>query len=356
MKKDSQPIFLGYLHSFRGFAIANIVFIHVVVAIFITAKIAFNHPLFLINEAFFHDSTLYFSIISGILFTAVLKPKGYTNFYKNKLKYVIFPYLFFTLLISLIKVSFAKDISFPYVVYNYFYTVAIDFVFGKADFAFWYIPVLVFLYLVTPFLDYLLNTNKLTKIIFLLIVLSPLLVSRIQILFEYTLRIETMIYFTGAYAFGMFLGLDLEKHLNWVKTQFIGISIVALLTTIVLIYMQLNGIDKFGRISLNETVFYIQRICVSCIVIFLFKNRGERQPLWLSKVASDSFAIYFLHSFVAFSSASLLMFLVQIDYTAPFNLVITAILLLAWTIILCMLIIFIFKKIFGKYSRMLIGA
>lgn len=356
MKNDSQVAFLGYLHSFRGFAIINIVFLHAVVAIFIAAKIAFNHPLFLINEALFHDSTLYFSIISGVLFTIILKPKGYTVFYRSKFKYVILPYLFITLLISLVKVSFAENANFPALIYNFFSTVFLDFIFGKAQIVLWYIPVLIFLYLITPLLDYLLHTNKITKFLFLLIVLSPLLVSRIQTAFDYILSIETMIYFTGAYAFGMFLGSDLEKYLAWVKKQLVSILIVAILSTVALIYMQLNGIDKFGRISLNESAFYIQKICVSCIVIILFKNRGEKQPMWLFKIAGYSFAIYFLHSIILFPSATLFMFLISIESIAPFNLIIASIALSIYAIIFCILLVLLFRKIFGKNSRFLIGS
>ncbi len=83
MNKKNQPSFLGYLHSFRGFAIINIVAIHAFgYAIFITNKNSFDpkDPIDIANGLLFHNSTIYFAVISGILFSVVLKSKGYKRF------------------------------------------------------------------------------------------------------------------------------------------------------------------------------------------------------------------------------------------------------------------------------------
>ena len=74
--------FLGYVHSFRGFAILNIVAIHaVVVALIVPAD--WNPdpaaPLYVLNETLFHDSTLYFALISGILFSSILHAPAATS-------------------------------------------------------------------------------------------------------------------------------------------------------------------------------------------------------------------------------------------------------------------------------------
>lgn len=99
----SNDSFLGYLHTFRGFAIINIVFIHCVVAAFLAVDQMDVHPIPIWNELLFHDSTLYFSFISGLLFTAILQKRGYNKFYLSKARNVILPYAFLTLLITVLK-------------------------------------------------------------------------------------------------------------------------------------------------------------------------------------------------------------------------------------------------------------
>ena len=47
------------------------------------------------------NSTIYFALISGLLYTAILKKKGYAQFFISKLKFVVLPYLFFTLFYSI---------------------------------------------------------------------------------------------------------------------------------------------------------------------------------------------------------------------------------------------------------------
>src|SRR6056297_2213580 len=83
MNKNHQPSFLGYLHSFRGFAIINIVFIHAFAyALFLANDNSLDpkDPIGMANGLLFHNSTIYFAVISGILFSVVLKSKGYKRF------------------------------------------------------------------------------------------------------------------------------------------------------------------------------------------------------------------------------------------------------------------------------------
>ena len=110
MPDKNTPEFLGYLHSFRGLAILKIVFGHAVAAACIGAYGVFDvsKPILIISEVFYHDSTLYFAMISGLLFSKILKPRGYYKFYKSKLKHILLPYLFFTVVLTLIKINFSQ--------------------------------------------------------------------------------------------------------------------------------------------------------------------------------------------------------------------------------------------------------
>ncbi|HEY5689417.1 MAG TPA: acyltransferase family protein, partial [Yeosuana sp.] len=188
MNKKNQPSFLGYLHSFRGFAILNIIFIHA----FAYALFQYNNnsfdlkdPFYISNELLFHNSTIYFAVISGILFSVVLKSKGYKRFYSSKLKNVLLPYLFLTLLFSIFNPIFNPPIFKPFALQPdfiaYLNAAFNNFIFGTAQFPYWYIPILIFLYLVTPILDYLMNIKKWGTLLMLVIIALPLAISRVEV-------------------------------------------------------------------------------------------------------------------------------------------------------------------------------
>ncbi len=363
MKNIQQPKqFLGYLHNFRGFAIINIVAIHAVVFAFLGASnfnFNPNNPIAITNEILFHNATIYFAVISGILFSAVLKAKGYKAFYIGKFKHVVLPYLFFTLVFSI----FDQKSNNPFVVLTnfteYYHAVIRNFIYGKANFVFWYIPILLFLYLVTPLVDYLINSKKIGTYFFIILICIPLVVSRIEmmeLMKSDFLSLQTMLYFLGAYVAGMYIGVDLEKRLAWVKNNFIWLIVIALLSTIALVYIQLKNIDMLGRVSIRATLYYIQKVCISGIVIVLLKNMGEKKIIGLHQIAKDGFAIYFLHGFLIFSLIGILMPILSFSKIAPFNIFIGAFLMLVLSITISMLFVFIFRKIFGGKSRMIIGA
>jgi surface polysaccharide O-acyltransferase-like enzyme len=346
MTDTKNPHFLGYLHSFRGLAILKIVLGHAVAAACIGAYGVFDvsYPVLMISEIFYHDSTLYFAIISGLLFSKVLKPKGYVRFYKSKLKNILLPYIFFTVVLTLIKVNFSHYSSFQEGLQHTVSKISLNFIFGKANFALWYIPVLIFLYLMTPVLVFLQNKNRFTKALFILIILVPLFISRIQTLTAYSLRIETMIYFMGSYALGMYLGVDLNVKLNKIRTYKWSIVLMATMSTMCLFYLYKNQMDMVGIVSLKELAFYIQKTCFAFILILMFKKLDTNQPIWLKPIARDSFSIYFIHGSILYALLPLFMFVIGARSLDPLN------------VLLSMLMVFIFKKIFGKNSRMIVGA
>ena len=231
-----------------------------------------------------------------------------------------------------------------------------NFVFGKANFALWYIPVLIFLYLVTPFLEFLQRKNSVTKTLFFLIIIAPLFISRIQNLTEYSLSLETMIYFTGAYALGMYLGIDLNKKLSWLNKYKFVFVLMGLISSSFLFYFYINDIDSLGMVSLKETVFYIQKISFAIVFILLFKSLEEKQPKWLSPIASDSFSIYFIHGSILYAISPWFIFLLKAKTMNPWNVVLGAVILFFLVLLICMAIVAISKKLFGKYSRMIVGA
>lgn len=362
MNNNNSSLFLGYLQSFRGFAIINIVAIH---AIGLALYFVYNNAdvskntFSIVNQLLFHNSTIYFAVISGLLFSAVLKSKGYKHFYLNKFKNVLLAYLFLTLFFSVFNPTpsnfFALHTDFTL----YLEKALHNFINGTAQFTYWYIPVMIFLYLVTPLLDYIMNLKRWPTIFIVLIVLLPLGISRAELIdvgeVDY-LHLSTMIYFMGAYAAGMYLGANPEDRLNWVKKNFRLLMLITAFSSAALIYFELKSVDRFGAWSLRGTLFYIQKMCLSGIFLILFKNWGERQPDWLGQIAKYSFTIYFLHAFFLLILYSLLMPLSTLNIILPLKLFMVCFIFLLSSIALSILVGRLFKGLFGKYSRMLVGS
>ncbi|MES2429823.1 MAG: acyltransferase [Bacteroidota bacterium] len=361
MTTINKPPFLGYLHSFRGFAIINIVAIHAsVFAGYVFSK-SFGplNPIAIANELLFHNSTIYFAVISGMLFSAVLNKKGYKTFFFSKFKYVFLPYLFFTLVYSIFNDRSNDWFALQPNVEAYLKELPRNFIYGKASFVFWYIPVLFFLYLVTPLLNYLLHIKKWGSWLMAFIIAIPLLVRRVE--FEEFMQrdflsLQTMIYFTGAYAAGMFIAHNLEDRLDWIRRNkwlFIGIAIFS---TAGLLYTALHSINRIGVFSINSTLYYIQKISLSALALLFFKNLRASQPKWLNPIAKIAFTIYCAHMIFLFLVIMHLAPFMQNEKFATFNIIGGGILILVLSILLCIIFAWIFRKIFGKYSRMIIGS
>jgi len=356
--KVTEPIFLGYLHSFRGLAILNIVVVHAMAAAFIGAYGVFDDSnlLLMVSEIFYHDSTLYFAFISGLLFSKILKLKGYLRFYKSKFKHILLPYLFVTLVLTLTKINFNSFSSFEALLENTFNKVWMSFLYGKASFALWYIPVLLFLYLITPILDFLQSSNRFCKWLFFISILIPLFVSRIYISNEYVLRFETLVYFAGAYSLGMFIGNNLNEKLITINKHKNLLLVIALLSTVSLFYLYMEEFDMVGTVNLKETIFYIQKICFAFLFIIFFYNRKDKQPKWMDSIAQDSFSIYFIHGPILYLMLPFFRFILEIENMKPFTVVIVAVFLFIMSVLFSRMIVILFNKIFGKYSRMIIGS
>ncbi|GAA4802137.1 hypothetical protein GCM10023330_05250 [Litoribaculum gwangyangense] len=194
--------------------------------------------------------------------------------------------------------------------------------------------------------------------LFMLVIIAlPLAISRVELMDmeENQLSLSTMIYFSGAYAAGIYFGNHPEKKFSWVKKNMLLFVLIALLSSVALVYFQTIEINKFGDWSLMSALYYIQKMCLSGIFIVLFKNLGERQPRWLNPVASYAFVIYFLHAFFLDLIAEPIMPLSTMHQIAPLNLFLASITYLVLSIGLSMVIGLIFKKLFGKYSKRLVG-
>ncbi len=351
-RKFNHPI-----HAFRGFAILNIVAIHAFGFIFFHAASGENAPKTALaafewaNGILLHDSTLYFTFISGILFSMVLADRGYRRFFRSKISYVLLPYVLFTCLYTLTSIppegaatpSDGGMVTFALLVGNNLLT-------GGAVFAFWYIPVLLVLYVATPFLAKLLAVKSATWPI-VLIILLPLVFSRVWPEIRWT----NFVYFLGAYMLGMYVGANYRVTMGWIRKNVTSLSLIAIGSTIILVALFWRESPTWGIVIFAESFWYIQKVAFSALVLLLFERTMTRVPKWLDVLGNYAFAIYFLHSGVLFMTYGLISKWGVVLDSAPLILVF-AVGNFVFVIIASVMITYALKMALRGSSRYVVGA
>lgn len=353
---QSQRPFLGYVHSFRGFAIINVVMIHCL-GLSLSAANHFvpdpRNPLFIITETLFHGSTIYFALISGLLFSSILRGRGYARFYRAKALNVVMPYLVFTALFTMICPPGPEGL---FVIradwQNYAPDVFSNFMLGQAQFTYWYIPVLLFLFALTPALRFITSDKRLGYTAPVLILAAPLMFSRTAMVLSFT----TLVYFTGAYTAGVFLGQDIEQKLSWISDRYRFLLAFVILSSAVIVYLQWYEIEYIGPISMLESLYYIQKLALSAVILVWLRGMADDQPRWLSSLANGAFSIYFLHMIFILLALGFVYPLLFATGYYQLNIIAGAFGMLLITLSLSSGFIFASRIVFGKYSRMMVGS
>lgn len=354
-----KSAFNSALHAFRGFAILNITAIHVL-----------SWPFYIIRERQYdvpesfglvdasigillHDSTLYFTFISAILFSTVLKAKGYPRFFRSKFTNVFFPFLVFTLFATALKWDFSGLIPFHISIESlpvYLGSTVMNLLTGNSLWIYWYIPILLSLFVVTPLLD---RLPSLPGGYWLcgIIILAPLVCSRVWPAVSWT----TYVYFLGAYLLGMLVGKHYEQAIAFISKFKLSFIIVAIVTTGWFFVTSPFGPVVFGTVNLQESVWYIQKIAFAALVLLWFERKLTTVPKWLDVLANYAFALYFIHMFIVAIYFSLLDASgLRLDNSA----ILTLNFIVSYPLVLsvCVAFIFLFKKVLGRYSRYILGS
>lgn len=347
---------IRHLHAFRGFAIINIVAVHAFGTVLkIGPPQADPGPaakwIWISNEILFHDSTLYFALISGLLFTVALRRRGWSRFFRNKLTNVISPYIVMSLLFTLVK--WYKDYGFPSAgnpPAAFLGGFLSNLWLGTAQPGYWYIPVIVVLFAATPLLLFLV-TGRHAGIGILVVAALPLFLSRAGV--EVTLG--TLIYFAGVYAVGMYLGENYAGNLQRMKRYQSGFGAVAVISTAALVLLFTKDIDMAGRVSLRESFFYLQKLSLAGLLLIFLQRREHRMSRALDQLASHAFSIYFLHQIVI----KILLRYSSTIFPPPHGggmVVALSLMLCGSALAFSWMISRSVKSVSGRYSKWLIGA
>lgn len=355
-KPATTKNFVPHLHAFRGFAILTIVAAHCWSLLLFSdqfAAIAAKNTLFAITETLFHGSTLYFALISGLLFSLVLRSKGWTAFFRSKALNVLMPYaivsLFFLGAFWPMYVQWFESQGLP----TSFPIAYLDGLLkGTIMLPFWYIPILMVLYVLTPVIDGLLRDKRWSWLAGALALL-PLAVSRTT--YPDLLSVQTVVYFLGAYTLGMLVGMQYREVLNYIGRfrQLLWVATVGCSLVVLLFF--LNEYEPTGRYSVVQTLVYIQKLSIGVLTLYYFSRNESALPKVLFVLGSYAFAIYFLHFFMVNVVFQAVLALSDGKANGLSASVGGLFMLIAGTA-LSLLFSWLLKRLFRSKSRMIIGA
>lgn len=352
--KPGAPAFRADLHAFRGFAVAAIVAAHC------TFELMGAHggedrgspgriAIYAVDQTFFHGTTLFFALISGLLFSQLLAGRGWRAFFRSKLLHVALPYAIISAVYLVLNRAF--DVDPRRAGSGGFVEAWLEALpFGTAFFHLWYMPVLFVLFALTP-LAWALLRRPAARPLVIAIVLAPLVVSRVW--GEWTWATPT--YFFGAYVAGMWAGMDYGATLRLVRRHSSALLWTAVATSAVQLALVAGNVPKLGPVDLVESFGYVQKLAIAALVLLALDRVRQAPPRVLMRLGDLAFPIYFLHmiplTIIGLSLAAL--------GDAPFA---------AWQIALGAIILFVsglaaswalswlLQAVLGRASRYVIGA
>jgi peptidoglycan/LPS O-acetylase OafA/YrhL len=347
---------LPYLDFFRGVAILQIVVLHAGRALFnrgYAAPIPDSHVAFATIDIFFHNATVYFTLISSIIFAHVFAAGNFVAFLKSRMLNVAAPYVVvsaaLTVLLAL-RGGSPAELDIAGIVGEALYNIGR----GSAWNQLWYIPIILALYVLTPTL-YALARAPQARLAVALIIVSPLAFSRTGT----ELSMGTLIYFAGPYMLGLLIGCDPERWLDRFARHIPALTAAALATTAALYVLYFAQKDFIGPVSLRESLYYIQKLALGGLLLVGLRAwsrmPGRIRDKVLGLAASTSFGVYFIHAPALRPIADVIG---GFSSGAPSLAVLAGSILLASAaaVLFSWIVIWVARRVFGKRSRLIVGA
>ena len=291
-----QPV-----HNIRAIAIMLIVGVHCAV--------------FLMHPRFFHLSadeknfythifsillsggTHLFIIISGYLSHKIHARTPYIVFITKKIKHIVLPYLFFSLLflaISYIKFAITGVPWDAVPKFDSCYAVVDALLCGNFQPHYWYIPFICVVFLFAPLILRLRKSvlYNITLISIVFPVIFPLL-GEDNISF-FALFFSRFIYYFPGFLLGMLLSSCKEEALQFAEKHLVVLVCIFVIPLLLFVYTLTTKSYVPAQYS---TVTYIRCICLFMILFYAF-NKFSFSCKLFDLIAENSFTIYFIHFIV----------------------------------------------------------
>lgn len=345
MKKE----FLNYIHLFRGLSILFIVIGHFIHLFSWEINPFFEKLMF----NFIKNGTVMFIIISGFLFQYLSSKFNYKQFIFKKIKFIFLPYLISStpFLGYFFLTRFLKQ-SEPTLIL--FKKVFLYILIGNHLNSYWYIPMIVLVFLISPIILQVVNWKHFTKILPFLLLGSSI----IHRPWNSSNPFHSLLYFLPVFMFGMIMCKFRKNVMSMLNNNilFVWIGFVVLLLIQTCFY-EISGNIHIHALrdvfSVPVDVLLFQKIFLTLLFFHYLQLAKEKSQKILSFFADISFGIFFLHPYIFYHFD-------QIFEDGFFEVNSTLTFFLSWVIIIGLvvttsLLVVLCKKILGNKSKFIIG-
>lgn len=294
-----KAVFLPYLELFRAVAIVFVVLIHSSNALLqrgVVGALEGFSPVWTVFQIIAHGSTVYFALISGLLYSYYLHQRPHRTFMTRRLETVVLPYALLTIALTVLMAGLAANRAGAWPdAGGLLGVLGHNLLVGDAWNHLWYVPVITILYVVSPLLLKIASSDRWFPVA-VVIALLPLVVSRTGT----DITPNILVFFTGAYMAGILIGLDPERMLDRLGRQWPVWTGLAAISAVAIYLMDMQQIEYVGPVSFRETAFYVLRIALSILMLVALRawsgRIGPRLRSVLTVIAVASFAIYLIHA------------------------------------------------------------
>lgn len=353
LKKPLQKAkskFINSINYFRGIAIILIVLGHS----YDLAHWEISNSLEQFIYSLSLNGTVYFVFISGFLYHHIFYQNfNYQKFLAKKIRYVLVPYVLFSLIPILNAVFLGNGgYALPDELRDEpVRAIAWYLLTGNIIFAYWYVPMAILLFLLSPLVNKIIQSENILILTLALLPISLIIHRPIENLNA----IHSLIYFFPVYLLGAWSSINHKAIYAYLRDRKKQVALTAFVIFLgllqVFVFQQPGNFHKeFWSITVPD-VNLLQKIILCFLFLSILDKYEHTNFPVLNKVAETSFAIYFLHPFLLNAVFSLFTTL-NFKYEGNF---------LVWifvaftTVITSMGIAVGIKAVLKKRSRYLIG-
>jgi hypothetical protein len=350
-------MYLNFINYFRAIAIMIIVAGHC----FTLSDFSFTSNFGNIILNLIVGGTSFFVFISGFLFHHVFyKNFNYSKFMKNKIKFVLSPYLLIYSPLVIFYVFIGNHINDYFVptgdspIDLYIIPIIKYYLTGYGTVAYWYIPFVMIIFLISPlFIPFIrLGLRSQLLIIFPLLLIAMLIHRPV----EYSAygAIHSVFYFIPIYLIGIISSQNKTLIYSILKGKagYLFISGI-ILSAISLFFGKVANPHKSAFSYEGFDLMIIQKIAL-CFAFMTWLGRYENNKnKFMNLISENSFGIFFIHP--------ILLILVEkikrtMDFKFPINNFLIYIVFSTLIFSLSLLITILIKRAFPTKSRYIIGS
>lgn len=325
-----------YIQAMRAIAIFIVVATH--------CRDPFSSDTFIRSQGasvFFRHINIVFIFISGFLFQFLLKRFSYFGYLKTKIKNVIIPYVICSvpaIIAYSVGIKSPNNIGAPLWADSGAKLALYMLATGTHMAPFWFIPMMAFVYAVSPVLV------RIDKMRFGYIAIAPLLLVSLLVgrSTDDSNPFQNFIFYIPVYMIGMAVSKYREKLMPFLSRYFAPL----------MLFIALPLIDMSADHWLDNFE-YVTKIAVCLGLTGMFARFSGNLPKWVDQLGTISFGIYFVHYYMVAILTILSRSVMSGFFTRGLAAYVATVIIVLGVATACVMIV---KLLAGRYSRMVIGA